>query len=591
MSLLVAWLAFPLLTAGLAIGAGLALERLAGRTLPTVLVAPMGLATLVVVAGLATASDQTAELATPSVVALAVAGFVLAPPWVRRIDPWALAASITVFGVFAAPVLLSGEATFAGYVKLDDTATWLALVDRVMSHGPSLDGLAPSSYEATLASYLGNGAPYGSLLPIGVGHELTGVDSAWLFQPSLAIFAAALGSCLYALLEPAIASQPLRALAVVLAATPALLYGYALWGAVKELAAAFLLALLAAVAAWILRRPAGLPGWIPFAVVSAAMIGVLTPGGVLWIAPVALGLIALVWVRDGRRVALRGGLVAATLTAALSVPGLMYLGRFVAHTSGNDVLTRQAELGNLIRPLESLQLAGIWPAEDFRLDPARPDATYTLIAIVLAVALIGLWWALRQRMTGLLLYAAGAVTGLAVVTPFGSPWVDAKALATASPLVLVFALVGVAGLARNGRRVEAVFPLTAVIVGVFWSTALANQGASLAPRAQLRELETIGRTFAGDGPALMTEYQPYGVRHFLRFLDPEGASELRRRRIPLRDGSLLPKGAAVTVAKLEPAAVAVYRTLVLRPALTAGVPPAYERVWRGRYYEVWQRLA
>ena len=27
----------------------------------------------------------------------------------------------------------------------------------------------------------------------------------------------------------------------------------------------------------------------------------------------------------------------------------------------------------------------------------------------------------------------------------------------------------------------------------------------------------------------MTDYEPYGVRHFLREADPEGASELRRR--------------------------------------------------------------
>ena len=34
-------------------------------------------------------------------------------------------------------------------------------------------------------------------------------------------------------------------------------------------------------------------------------------------------------------------------------------------------------------------------------------------------------------------------------------------------------------------------------------------------------------THAGDGPALETDYDPYGARHFLRKLDAEGASELR----------------------------------------------------------------
>ncbi len=64
----------------------------------------------------------------------------------------------------------------------------------------------------------------------------------------------------------------------------------------------------------------------------------------------------------------------------------------------------------------------------------------------------------------------------------------------------------------------------------------------VAPRAQLAELEQIGKLYAGDGPALMTEYQPYGVRHFLRKLDAEGASELRVRPVPLVDGSSLEPG-------------------------------------------------
>ena len=58
---------------------------------------------------------------------------------VRRrfpIAPWAIAAAAGVFAVYAAPIVLSGEATFAGFIKLDDTATWLALTDRVARARP-----------------------------------------------------------------------------------------------------------------------------------------------------------------------------------------------------------------------------------------------------------------------------------------------------------------------------------------------------------------------------------------------------------------------------------------------------------------------
>ena len=65
--------------------------------------------------------------------------------------------------------MLSGQPTFAGYIKLDDTATWMALTDRVMEHGRSLAGLAPSTYEATLDFNLADGYPVGVFLPLGVG--------------------------------------------------------------------------------------------------------------------------------------------------------------------------------------------------------------------------------------------------------------------------------------------------------------------------------------------------------------------------------------------------------------------------------------
>ena len=88
------------------------------------------------------------------VVALAVAG--LARRARRRragaVRRAALAAA-GVLAVYAAPIVLSGEATFAGYIRLDDTATWMALTDRVMEHGREPGGPgARRRYEATLRS-------------------------------------------------------------------------------------------------------------------------------------------------------------------------------------------------------------------------------------------------------------------------------------------------------------------------------------------------------------------------------------------------------------------------------------------------------
>ena len=96
-------------------------------------------------------------------------------------------------------MLASGEATFAGYVTLDDTSTFLAIVDRTLEHGRDVGGLAPSTYEATLAVNLAHGYPTGSLLPLGVGSRLVGSDPAWTFQPYLSLLAALLALGLYEL--------------------------------------------------------------------------------------------------------------------------------------------------------------------------------------------------------------------------------------------------------------------------------------------------------------------------------------------------------------------------------------------------------
>src|SRR5687768_9637438 len=244
MTFAVAWLAFPVVLGVVCFGCGLLLEELTRRRVPVLLLMPMGFAFVIVLVQLATISDATAELGVPAVVAAAAAGFGLSYPW-GRIDPWAVLAPLLAYAAYAAPVVLSGDATFAGYIKLDDTATWFALTDRVMEHGRSVEGLAPSSYEATLAFNLADGYPVGAFLPLGVGRALVGQDVAWVFQPYLAFAGAMVAAALYAIAGTVVRQGPMRMLAAAVAAQPALLFGYALWGGVKEMVAAALVALLA----------------------------------------------------------------------------------------------------------------------------------------------------------------------------------------------------------------------------------------------------------------------------------------------------------------------------------------------------------
>jgi hypothetical protein len=588
-TLLVPWLAFPAVLAALSVGCGLLLERVSGLRLPGVLVLPCGFAVLSLVAQLATMSATTARLAVPAVLAAAVAGFGLSLQRRRgrrrrRLDAWAVAAALLALAAYAAPIVLSGRATFAGYIKLDDDSSLLAITDRAMEHGRSLAGVAPSTYFRTLDILLAHGYPLATFMPLGVGRALVGDDALWLYQPCMAFMAAMLALSLYELGARVIGPRWLRALAAFIAAQSALLYGYALWGGIKEVGTAWALPLLAAVVPSAVRGRR-LRHMIPLATVTALLFGVLNLGALVWTAPaLAFALVAIV--RDrGLRDALRSAAAFAVSLIVLALPTIVSAPDFISSN-----IVSFDPLANLIKPLSPIQVAGIWPVGDFRVDPSRIAGTDVLIAVALVAAAAGLVWALVRRTWELPLYVVGALASSFVLYGASSPWIAGKAFATASPAVPLAALAACALLLRSGRPVEGAVLAAVVAGGVLWSNALQYHDAYLAPRSQLAELEPIGNRFAGDGPALMTEYQPYGVRHFLRKLDPEGASELRVRPVPLRNGQLLSKGYSANLDDFQLDAILVYRTLVLRRSPVESRPPSvYRLAWSRHWYEVWLR--
>ena len=280
---------------------------------------------LVVVSLFAIMTEATARLATPAVVASAVAGFGLAIGRRRlpRVDFWALAAALGAFAVYAAPVVLSGRATFPGYLKLDDDATFLANLDRAMQHGRSLAGLEPSSYLATLQPHLAEGYPMGAVMPIGVGRELVRGDTMWLYQPFLAFMAALLALALYELTARVVEARWLRALAAFVGAQSALLYGYGLWGGLKEVAAAAVIALVAVLVVPALRDPDRPRSFLPLAVASAALLGMLSIGGGVWLVPAFVAALVAVVLTRTPGTTLRAVAAFAGFVVVLAVPTIV----------------------------------------------------------------------------------------------------------------------------------------------------------------------------------------------------------------------------------------------------------------------------
>ncbi len=649
-SLIPSWVLFPLLLAAIGAGWGVLVELAAGARVNDALLLPLGLAAALVVAGTLTTFSSTAPAATPVVAVGALAGLVLLV-WSRRWDRgsaaaggglasgsdpgprrWPLLAALGALLAYGAPVLLSGHATFTGYVKLDDTGTWFNVVDIVMSHSHSLAAMnaafhPPSTFTAVFTGDVGEHYPVGAFMLLGVGNRLTGIDPAWIIQPYFACCAAALALGLYALVEPLVASPRLRALVAFIAAQSALLYGYSLWGGIKEMTAAFLLVLGIALVAPLLRRPPAslrdIRAMFPVAVAAGALLQVFQIGGGGWAGP-ALLFLALAWLLQARgRSALRLGLAAlvglAVMTAVLILPVWVALHNFL--TTGYSGLFSEGQtvaekFGNLVQPISGWQLAGIWPAGDFRFTaPAMP--TVLFIAVVLITAVVGLWLSVRRRQFGPALYVVVVLLACGLVYVVGAtPWVLGKSLAISSPALLAAALTGAAMLwssrparsprvaggapanpqveaySRSRRHVWVLGPLAMLIiaVGVLWSNVLAYSDATLAPRARLVELQHIGRLVAGKGPTFVNEYETYADRHFLRAGAPVEPAEYRPVTLALRSGATLTKAAWANLDAFPFATLMPYRSIVTRRSPVESRPPSiYSLVYQGRYYQLWQR--
>ncbi len=590
--MIVAWVAFPLVLGLLALGTGLLVERVAGFRMPGTLLIPLGFAGLVGATQLTTLPGWLAP-ATPWIaLVLAIAGFVVGRR--RTVDPWAAAMAAGVFVIYALPTVLTGHATFLGYQNLGDAAIHFELADRVMGHGASVAGLAPSSYQLSLFSYIGTSYPTGGHTVLGAARALVGTDVAWVFAPYIATLAAIVALALLTVVRSLTQTRWLAAVAAGLAALASLTYSYAQdQQAIKEMAT---LATLFTLVALVQPTLAATPRWraaIPLAVAAGGALGVLSVAVAPWAGPALLIALAALVVRH-RRLHARalGGMVVTfvVLGGVLALPVLSRLGSFVA----TNKVTLQAvqEIGNLGEPLDFVRALGVWPARDFRLPVPTDGLAVLLVGVAALLAVIGFVVAVRRRAWPVLLLVAVSLIGFAVVAGRASPWAYGKALMLLSPVAVLLATAAVAEAWDRRRRVEAGVLALALAGGVLWTDARTYNGVDPAPTERLGELRTIGERFAGQGPLIYFEFEEY-AKHFLRQTDPTGAVESFRPDV-LDGSAALPivfgfssDPDAYTAESLQ-----AFKLMVLRKGPTMSRPPSgWRRVFSGTSYDVWRRDA
>jgi hypothetical protein len=562
------------------------------------LLIPIGLASMICVASLLTLAPATAPVAAWVVAGGAVVGLLRGWREIRLPVP-ALATAAAVLLVFGAPVIFSGQGTFLGYIRLDDTATWLNVVDIVMHHGHSVSGLPSSTFELTYAGDVRATYPVGAFMLLGVGHSITGIDSAWIFQPYLACCAAAMALCLYVLTEGLLVRIGYRCLVTFTASQAALLYGYSLWGGIKEMTAAFLLALCLALTGRMVasRSPPAPLTTLPLAIAFAALICTLSLGAAAWVIPTYLVLLVR-WIHPraplrSARAVLMPLLSLGAMTVVFAIPVWRYATVFLSGEAGlfaNAGTDTHTLLGNLDGPLKAVQLAGIWPNGhgDFRLSAPEPT-TGILIAAVLLSAGFAVWRSLRKRTPAVTVYLVIALIGVGVVDLVGStPWVVGKTLAFCAPAILVAGIAGAVLLAQRWR--VGLLVLAALVGAVLWSNYLQYHFALLAPRPRLSELQRAGQLIAHRGPTFDNEYEIYADRHFLGPGAPVEPAEYRPAALPTARGTLLVETGWADLDAFALTTLAPYQSLVTRRSPTYSRPPSnFQLVWQGRYYQLWQQ--
>jgi hypothetical protein len=512
------------------------------------------------------------------------------PPWT------ALATGALAFAVAALPFYVSGRAGLLGVSVNNDTSIHLVWAealrsDRMAALYPLPDGypLAPHALMAALASATG----------IAMDHVLNG-----LLIAAAALTALSALSLLARL--PAVARVPGAAL-VGFAYLPAAYFGQ---GAFKETLMAMFLVAFTALLAEARAAPPARP-WLAAGVPA----GLLVAGAVQVYSYLALGwfvAIVAVWLvielALGGRADVRGRVRAgaaglkwpfvaagAAVVVALAAQAdrvLSFARLFGLSPAGATGGISAGDVGNLAGPLSPFEGLGLWPAADFRFAPANAFHAGELGAVAVAVLLIAAAAALRRREAPLVAAACAAFAIFWIADRGQSPYVAAKALALAAPLVMALALGAFPERGRWSEVRVARLALVAVFaVFAAYSTSLALRGSAVGSVAQERELAAL-RPLVGKQPTLFLGNDDH-VAWWLRGVElgsPQLTSVRSTIVVPVRPQKTPLANQPFDFDSIDAPTLDRFAFVIVpRSGYASAPPPNFTRVRSGRLYELWAR--
>jgi len=395
---------------------------------------------------------------------------------------------------------------------------------------------------------------------------------------------------------------PGKVLAATVVGMPFLIAGYHGEGSFKEvLFAGIVLALVAFLTE--VRSIEGRGRWVPLALLIGGTLSVYSIAGLPW--PVAIaGAWLLVVAASCVRQRGVGGLLAAVrqelgavvvacgvLFVAL-VPQIPRLVHFVSlRASVNGTGIEDTSLGNLFGPLPGWEAFGVWNNPDFRL-PSSPAFTGGMwTAFVLGLVLLGTFLALRRGRWVLPLAAALAMLIWALSSDSQSPYITAKALVLASPLLLALAVLPLVDRESLPSPWSVLAPVLGLLLfcAVTWSDLRALRVSPVGPVDHATELRSLRETI-GAQPTLFIGNDDF-AQWELAGVPVSGPVMLSGPLMPIRPQKAWKFGQPLDFDSVAADVFNSYRWVIAARDPTASAPPPQLRLVRQTpSYSLWRRV-
>jgi hypothetical protein len=585
-----------------AVVVGQAILSMGGRREFSWLSAPVGLAALLVVAGLAIklpGHAQAAAIALGAAVAVALVWLFLsggAVGFARAVGVAAPAAALSLVGA-SLPFIAAGRMGILGVGLVnDDMAYHLLIANWLGSHSGPMPTLVSDGYPVGPHALVDG---ISQILGSGLVDTFAGLTLA------LPVLIAALAAGVLADLRPV-----RRTVAGALVALAYLGAAYLAQEAFKEP----IEALLVLGFALLLPSARGPRSALPLGVVAAGSVYAYSFPGLAWLVGTAVAYWLFVrWAGarwGGRRTPAKrpkytsssvesstrrvrkstvgvGLAVAAAVLVVLIAPEIPRLVDFTGFRAFRSS-SISGGLGNLRHQLSPVEALGVWPTSEFRLaaaDSSHPIVFYLGAALAVLAFVVALPRWLARRGPEVPAALAAAIVIYLGALALGTVYTSAKALAIAAPLVM---LISVGGLFDAGRLRLAL--ASALALAAAASSFLVLRQAPVGPTDHASELATFRPQIAGKRVLFLgrDDFVQYDLRGSRPFVAVRNFYDNFYVRPDLRLHDVFQKFDfdSVTAAKLH----RFPYVITTRGGFASGPPPWLRLVRRTPSFALWRRV-